>query len=94
MIEFAHKSDMKRALEKMDGKEMNGKRIKLMEERKWKKLHADDNKDDRKSKSKSPDAKKRKRSKRSRSSSGSRSRSRSKSRSRTPKRKVSGRLAG
>lgn len=77
VVEFASYSDMKNALEKLDDSEVNGRRIKLVED-----------KTGRKSRSASYSSRSRSRSpKRSRSRSRS-SRSRSKSKSRSPQKKT------
>ncbi|XP_053122339.1 serine/arginine-rich splicing factor 5-like isoform X2 [Hemicordylus capensis] len=75
VVEFASSSDMKSALDKLDGSELNGRRIKLIEDRK------------RRSRSRSRSYS-RSRSK-SRSARSSKSTSKSRSRSRTPEKRSS-----
>uniref|UniRef100_A0A914WSY2 RRM domain-containing protein n=1 Tax=Plectus sambesii TaxID=2011161 RepID=A0A914WSY2_9BILA len=67
LVEFATREDMKKAMDKMDGKELQGRKIKLTEEKASK----------RRSRSRSKDRKKDHSASRSRSRSGSGSRSRS-----------------
>ncbi|KAK3600621.1 hypothetical protein CHS0354_008908 [Potamilus streckersoni] len=85
VVEFASYRDMKNALEKLDGTEINGRRIKLIEERPRSRSRRSHSRSRSRSQSRS---RSRSRSKRSRS--GSRSRSRSESRSRSRSRSRSG----
>ncbi|XP_044754126.1 serine-arginine protein 55 [Coccinella septempunctata] len=74
VVEFASYSDMKNAIEKLDDTDLNGRRIRLIEDKVTKR---------RRSASYSSRSRSRSRSRRSRSKSKSRSRSRSKSRSKS-----------
>ncbi|KAK9879890.1 hypothetical protein WA026_008390 [Henosepilachna vigintioctopunctata] len=74
VVEFASYSDMKNAIEKLDDTDLNGRRIRLVEDKNTKR---------RRSASYSSRSRSRSRSRRSRSKSKSRSRSRSKSRSKS-----------
>uniref|UniRef100_A0A7N8XP36 Serine and arginine rich splicing factor 6 n=1 Tax=Mastacembelus armatus TaxID=205130 RepID=A0A7N8XP36_9TELE len=88
VIEFRTHSDMKRALDKLDGTDINGRKIRLVEDRPRKRRSYSGSRS-RKSRSKSGESKSRSRNRRSRSRSRkSKSRSRSrKSRSRSADRK-------
>ncbi|XP_015268794.1 PREDICTED: serine/arginine-rich splicing factor 5 isoform X1 [Gekko japonicus] len=86
VVEFASSSDMKSAMDKLDGSELNGRRIKLIEDRKRRRSRS-------RSRSYSRSRSKSRSARSSKSSSKSRSRSRTpekrSSRSRTPERKSS-----
>ncbi|KAL7992355.1 hypothetical protein Chor_016611 [Crotalus horridus] len=86
VVEFASSSDMKSAMDKLDGSELNGRRIKLIEDRKRRRSRS-------RSRSYSRSRSKSRSARSSKSTSKSRSRSRTpekrSSRSRTPERKGS-----
>ncbi|KAL3875201.1 hypothetical protein ACJMK2_038127 [Sinanodonta woodiana] len=81
VVEFATYRDMKNALEKLDGTEINGRRIKLVEERPRSRGRKSHSRSRSRSRSRSNSLKRSRSGSRSRSRSGSRSPSRSRSRS-------------
>uniref|UniRef100_A0A3B1IE14 Serine and arginine rich splicing factor 5a n=1 Tax=Astyanax mexicanus TaxID=7994 RepID=A0A3B1IE14_ASTMX len=88
VVEFASHSDMKNAIEKLDGTDLNGRKIKLFEDRKRNRSRSRSRSSSRsrsRSRSKSPSRSRSRESKRE----SKRSRSRSRSASRTPEKKQS-----
>ncbi|XP_004074177.1 serine/arginine-rich splicing factor 4 isoform X2 [Oryzias latipes] len=83
VIEFRQYSDMKRALEKLDGTEVNGRKIRLIEDRPGAKRRRSYSRSHSRSRSRSRSRRSHKSRSRSESSSRSRSRSRAASRSRS-----------
>ncbi|XP_060684819.1 serine/arginine-rich splicing factor 5-like isoform X2 [Hemiscyllium ocellatum] len=83
VVEFATSSDMRNALNKLEGKEINGRKIRLIEDRKRRTRSRSHNRSSSRSRSRSPSSKQSKSESRSRS----RSRGKSHSASRSPVRK-------
>ncbi|TTB41839.1 Serine/arginine-rich splicing factor 4 [Bagarius yarrelli] len=81
VIEFRTYSDMKRALDKLDGTDINGRKIRLVEDKPKRRRSYSGSRSRSRSRRRSRSRSRRSRSSRSRSRSGSRSRSRSKRRS-------------
>ncbi|CAG13241.1 unnamed protein product [Tetraodon nigroviridis] len=96
VVEFASRSDMKSAISKFDGTELNGRKLKVFEDsrKSVQPPHSSHSKSRSRSRSYSRSKSRSRSRNRSRSRRPSRSRSRSRSLSRTPERKSSGGKAG
>ncbi|KAM3877597.1 serine/arginine-rich splicing factor 6 [Diretmus argenteus] len=89
VIEFRSRSDLKRAIDKLDGTDINGRKIRLVEDKPRRRRSYSGSRSRSRSRRRSRSRSRRSRSSRSRSRSHSRSRSRSKHRSRSRSRRKS-----